>query len=109
MIRVHVRLRGGRLFQVKAEGHAESGRKGSSIVCAAVTVLLRTAARTIGGRTGIASTAGAAGPGDLGFRVDRCEAESEPWLSGVTDFLLQGLRDVAAEYPDEVQLTLAVT
>lgn len=62
-----------------------------------------------------------AASGELAVRGDasergviRCEVangagltqDARSWLGGVTDFLVAGLRDVASDYPDEVQLVV---
>ncbi|MCL2127433.1 MAG: ribosomal-processing cysteine protease Prp, partial [Treponema sp.] len=43
----------GVLKTCKATGHAGAGRKGADIVCAAVSVLMRTAVRALSGKKGV--------------------------------------------------------
>jgi uncharacterized protein YsxB (DUF464 family) len=95
---------GGCLAGFTADGHA-AGLPGANVACAALTVLLRTAARTVAG-AGLAAGGGAEGPGSLRLDVGpvapgRCE-----WLRGVTDALLRGLADVASEAPGEIDLRI---
>jgi uncharacterized protein YsxB (DUF464 family) len=85
-----------------ADGHV-GGAAGSSIPCAAVSVLLRTAARTAAG-AGLAAGGGADAPGAMRLRVSRAAGAQRDWLRGVTDALLRGLADVAAEAAGEIEV-----
>ena len=87
-----------------ADGHA-AGSSGANVACAAVTVLLRTVARTVAG-AGLASGGGAEGPGAMRLAVGRAAGGRRDWLRGVTDTLLRGLADVAAEAPGEVEVRI---
>lgn len=107
MIEVHVLLHGGLLEFFSAEGHAGRGIKGTNIVCAAATILLRTAVRSISSQDDIESCAEAAAPGEMSLRVTAVPPEKILWLKGVTDLLLAGLKDLEFEYPDEVRLITA--
>jgi uncharacterized protein YsxB (DUF464 family) len=91
---------GGCLAGFTADGHV-AGPAGANVACAAVTVLLRTAARTVAG-AGFAAGGGADAPGTLRLDVGPVEAGRRNWLRGVTDTLLRGLADVAAEAAGEV-------
>jgi uncharacterized protein YsxB (DUF464 family) len=95
---------GGCLAGFTADGHV-AGPTGTNVGCAAVTVLLRTAARTVAG-AGLAAGGGADAPGSLRLDVGPVEAERRGWLRGVTDSLLRGIADVAAEAPGEVELRI---
>ncbi len=108
-IQIVVELDGsGCLRKLDSRGHA-IGTGGDSVACAAVSVLVRTAARTINAHgdldvRGDASTEGhlrceLAGNGDLPEPVRR-------WLRGVTEFLVTGLQDAARDYPDDVRLEI---
>ncbi len=76
-----------------------------NLSCAAVTVLLRTAARTAAG-AGLAEGGGADRPGAMRLRVGRAAQGQRDWLRGVTDTLLRGLADVAAEAPGEIEVRI---
>ncbi|TFG64214.1 MAG: ribosomal-processing cysteine protease Prp [Spirochaetales bacterium] len=106
MISVTLRVRQSMLTSFQAEGHAVKGPEGSSIVCSAVTSLLRTAARCVGSKPGISWSGEAAAPGEMSCRIEYCSADAEEWLMGVTDMLLRGLSDLAEENPDEVRLII---
>ncbi len=80
---------------------------GSNIACAAVTTLLRTAARLCAER-GIVEDGDANGPGEMRVVLSRREdGVSSGWLGGVTEFLLRGLGDLQGEYPGEVIMRIA--
>ena len=92
--------------QLKTNGHAVCSAGKNSIPCAAVSSLVRTAARLVEGRTGIVSSGTAPQPGSLELRLGRVDAESRDWLRGVTDFLVVGLKDIEADYPDDCSIVL---
>ncbi|HUX14649.1 MAG TPA: ribosomal-processing cysteine protease Prp [Spirochaetia bacterium] len=98
----------GCLRKLDSRGHA-IGVRNDNVACAAVSVLVRTAARTIIAHgdfdlLGDASTAG----------LLRCELagkrelpeSTRRWLRGVTEFLVTGLQDTARDYPDDVRLEI---
>ncbi len=87
-----------------ADGHA-GGAPGANLPCAAVTVLLRTAARTVAG-AGLAAGGGADRPGSMRLRVSRTAGEQRGWLRGVTDTLLRGLADAATEAAGEIDVRM---
>jgi uncharacterized protein YsxB (DUF464 family) len=87
-----------------ADGHA-GGAPGANLPCAAVTVLLRTAARTMAG-AGLAEGGGADHPGAMHLRVSPAAEEQRDWLRGVTDTLLRGLADAAVEAAGEIEVRI---
>lgn len=88
----------------EAAGHAGFAAKGSDIVCAAVTILLRTAADVLLGMDGVTVRADTAGRGELAFAVVRAAAEKTERLVCTADFLERGLRSLQSEYPQFVRL-----
>lgn len=86
-----------------ASGHAGSALAGSNITCAAVTVLLRTAYRTLLLESDETDTViSAPGEGRLYFEIKKYSNNQVNRLKGITDYLVTGLKDLAAEYPDEI-------
>jgi uncharacterized protein YsxB (DUF464 family) len=96
----------GLLSRFEAEGHAGKTARGTNIACAGVTTLLRTAGRICAAR-GILSAGAAGEPGDMSLFVD--PAADGEWLRGVTDFLLQGVKDLQREFPGEIALRVETT
>ena len=92
--------------RLTTDGHAVRSAGKDSIPCAAVSSLVRTAARLVEGHTGIDSSGAAPQPGSLELRLDRVDAESRNWLRGVTDYLVVGLKDIEADYPDDCSIVL---
>lgn len=88
----------------EAAGHAGFAAKGSDIVCAAVTILLRTAADVLSGMDGVVVRTDTAGRGELAFAVVRAAAEKTERLVCTADFLERGLRSLQSEYPQFVRL-----
>lgn len=81
------------------EGHAGAGPRGGDVVCAAVSVLARTALRTLSGIDGASVSAAAPRRGVFGFVVEKAPSDGA-YAAGATSFLLEGLRSVARDYPD---------
>ena len=94
----------GCLAGFSADGHA-GGAPGANVTCAAVSVLLRTAARTLAG-AGLAAGGAADAPGAMRLRVGEAAAERRDWLRGVTDTLLRGLADATAEAAGEIEVQI---
>ena len=94
----------GLLQRVEITGHAGYGVSGNDIVCAAVTALVRSAARLLerDGRFEIAGEAPE--PGALSFVVMARATDAEPYLRGIGDMLILGLSDITREYPDRCSL-----
>jgi uncharacterized protein YsxB (DUF464 family) len=93
------------LRSCKVSGHAGAGKTGSDIVCAAVSVLMRTAACTLSDREGVIVRYEAPEPG-LFFLEAEYMAEGKDFLFASGVFLLEGLASVAEEYPDNCKLTI---
>ena len=107
MVRVEIARRSdGTLRHVKASGHSGFGPIGRDVVCAAATVLLRTAARTLDGATGINIVGGAEEPGNFEFSLEEVPARQEDWARGVSDSLVCGLMDLRAEFPHSVEILI---
>lgn len=100
MIRVRIGLDGaGLLRSCRVEGHASFRPRGADPVCAAVSVLLRSALRTLSGRKGIELRGAAPERGRLWMEADY-SAEGRDFLAAAGAFLIEGLRSVSEEYPD---------
>jgi uncharacterized protein YsxB (DUF464 family) len=86
------------LRSLAVTGHAGFAPEGHDIVCAAVSVLARTAGTVLSGKPYITVTISAPARGELYLDIEY-KREGESYLCAVQDFLLEGLRSVAAEYP----------
>ncbi len=91
-----------------ADGHAGGRVRGTNIACAAVTTLLRTTGRLCTERA-IVRDGGAGRPGQMRLTLATPAAADAGWLRGVTDFLLQGVRDLQKEFPQEIELRMERT
>ncbi|MBN2353989.1 MAG: ribosomal-processing cysteine protease Prp [Spirochaetales bacterium] len=94
----------GCLKSLTATGHAGAGTKDHDAVCAAVSVLVRTAWRALRREPYLQVEGRAASEGDLSVTVALRGFESEERFRGLTDFLLTGLFDLAAEHPRHVSV-----
>ena len=109
MIEIEAVLDGdGALRSCEAQGHAGAGPTGTDIVCAAVSVLMRTAVRALSGREGITIRCEAPEPGFLNLEADYT-AEGRELLFAAGVFLTEGLASVAEEYPQCCRLTIRRT
>ena len=95
----------GALRTCSSSGHAGAGRTGSDIVCAAVSVLMRTAVRVLSGREGITIRCDAPEPGFMFLEADYTAAGRD-FLSAAGVFLIEGLSSVAEEYPQYCKLNV---
>jgi len=96
----------GTLRSCKASGHAGLGKAGTDIVCAAVSVLMRTTLTALSGRKGITVRGGAPEKGQMWLEADY-EAEGREFLFAAGVFLIEGLRSVAQEYPKNCKLNIS--
>jgi hypothetical protein len=88
----------------EASGHASYAVSGSDIVCAAVSVLLRTAVQVLKETNGVVVTNDTASRGKLAFcvKVQQPDPETESRLICIADFIADGIGSIAAEYPEYV-------
>ena len=76
---------------------------GNDIVCAAVSVLIRTTLSVLSGRKGIVVKGDAPEKGEFWLEADYT-AEGKDFLFAVGDFLINGLSSVTREFPDNCEL-----
>ena len=99
--------RNGAIKKCQANGHAGFSWKGSDIVCAAVTVLLRTAMQVLSHNENVVLMSDASARGALSFSVE-AKSESpvtETQLVCIGDFLRTGFKALTKEFPENVILT----
>jgi hypothetical protein len=102
VIRVNLVLDGsGALVSASAQGHALHGSAGTDIVCAAVSVLMRTAPAVLE-ESGVPLRVETAGRGTLSMTVVACRQADYPLLRYTAHFLQRGIGALAREYPDSV-------
>lgn len=111
------RTQSGNLFSCTAEGHAYFAQKGQDIVCAAVTVLLRTTLATLEANADIIVKTDAPTRGMLAFSaLEKCSDGSASeknaarlsMLAYAGDFLQEGLSALQSEYPEQVSLKINI-
>lgn len=91
----------GQFLSAVASGHAARGTRGGDVVCAAVSVLLRTA---VLGLERLGPQIEAADRGFLSFRLGGCPDSALALLCFTAEFLERGLRTLMQEYPSSVHL-----
>jgi uncharacterized protein YsxB (DUF464 family) len=106
MIRIDVALdEAGLLMSCGVTGHAGAGPRGGDIVCAAVSVLVRTALRTLSGREGILVRGDAPERGSFWLET-AYTGTGRDFLAAAGAFLVEGLKSVSEEYPDYCKLKI---
>jgi uncharacterized protein YsxB (DUF464 family) len=96
----------GTLRACKATGHAGAGKTGSDVVCAAVSVLMRTACGTLSGRKGITIRYDAPEKGALWLETDY-DADGKDFLFAAGAFLIEGLKSLAQEFPQNCRMNIS--
>lgn len=98
----------GQFWAVEAQGHAGSAVRGSNVVCAAVTMLLRTTLDVLEHSKGISVVSDAPERGVLTFRIRSDSTEKTEAVTArlicAADYLKLGLSALAKEYPDDVSV-----
>jgi uncharacterized protein YsxB (DUF464 family) len=107
VVRIHAVLDdSGLLKSCDVRGHAGAGPKGGDIVCAAVSVLTRTALATLADRPGLSVQAEAPERGVFKLKAGAETARGRIFLEAAGAFLLEGLKSVAGEYPKNCTMTI---
>ena len=94
------------LVRCDAEGHAGAAARGSDIVCAAVSVLMRSMARAVAGHAGINSRFSAPNRGKFSFSAEYAPAAKD-YLCAAGTFLIEGIKSIIEEYPQHCSLHIA--
>jgi uncharacterized protein YsxB (DUF464 family) len=89
----------GCLKSLRATGHAGKEARGNDLVCAAVTILIRTTLHALSREKSLTVTGAAPREGEATINVLSYDAAVEERFRGLSDFLLTGLFDLAAENP----------
>ena len=96
----------GLLKSCDIRGHAGAGKPGYDTVCAAVSVLARTALSTLSSRDGITVRGGAPQRGILTLETEARDGPGRDFLAAIGTFLIEGLSSVAGEYPRNCVVTV---
>ncbi|MDR1098870.1 MAG: ribosomal-processing cysteine protease Prp [Treponema sp.] len=88
----------GLLRSCSVQGHAGAGKRGTDVVCAAVSVLIRTALRVLADKPGLTVRGEAPARGSLWMEA-AYTPEGRDFLSTTGLFLTQGLKSIAEDYP----------
>ena len=96
----------GLLKSCDVQGHAGAGKRGHDIVCAAVSALIRTAPAVLSGREGITVMEKAPQRGVFILETEAHSQAGKDFLAAAGAFLVEGLRSVAEEYPENCNMTI---
>ena len=95
----------GLLKSCQVSGHAGAGKRGTDIVCAAVSVLTRTFIRVLAERQDVKLRGSIPEQGNFWVEADYTP-EGKEFLAGAGAFLIEGLLSVSAEFPDYCKVTI---
>lgn len=100
----------GVLRECKVNGHAGFSRKGSDIVCASISFLVRTALQLLSQTEGVSLDVDTSSRGNLAFCVEEKgkTLETEACLKYTAKFLRVGLFSLSQEYPENVSFSEVV-
>ncbi len=98
----------GALLAGSVSGHALFAKKGSDIVCAAVSVLMRTSVSVLQETKTVQVLVKTPKRGELSFTVTDFDSAAEQRLVFAADFLRSGLHSLQAEYPAHVAVTITI-
>lgn len=95
----------GVLEKCEANGHAAFSKKGADIVCAALTVLLRTSMQVLSHTENVLLTAETSVRGVLAFTAEAKDGnlEAEDRLRYAADFIRDGVKSLEREFPENVK------
>lgn len=96
------------LVKLDVNGHAGFADSDSDIVCSAVSVLVRTASRIILSQLKDCCEFESDGKGSFKLLVLKISDGKWRWMSGITEFLLNGLSDLEKDYPAFVKLEITM-
>ena len=96
----------GLLKSCDIRGHGGAGKRGNDIVCAAVSVLARTAQAALSRREGISVRSEAPERGEFSLETKAETKAGRDFLAGAGAFLVEGLASVAGEYPKNCSMTV---
>ena len=92
----------GGFVSCKASGHASFAKKGGDIVCAAVSVVLRTVMELLEQTEGVVLEADTMSRGFLEFHVASSSAQAAVRLKCAADFIRIAFSSLARDYPSNV-------
>ena len=95
----------GLLRSCRVSGHAGAGKRGSDIVCAAVSVLTKTIVMVLSGRKDISIRGSIPEQGNF-FVETEYTPDGREFLAGTGAFLMEGLLSVSREFPDNCKVTV---
>jgi uncharacterized protein YsxB (DUF464 family) len=96
----------GCIRKCNVEGHSFLAKPGTDILCAGVTVLLRTVQRVLYIDKGVGFKGSDPESGKMSFTLKWIPEIKVNRMQGISDCLIRGLKDLEAEYPDRLKVTV---
>ena len=95
----------GLLRSCRVSGHAGAGKRGSDVVCAAVSVLIRTTIRVLSDKKGITIRGDIQERGNCYFETEY-SPDGRDFLAATGAFLTEGVLSVSEEFPDNCKVNM---
>lgn len=95
------------VLKCEANGHADFSKRGTDVVCAAITILIRTAMQVLSHTDDVFLTADTSTRGNLAFTAE-AKAENpkaEIRLEYAADFIRNGIKSLEKEFPENVKFS----
>jgi uncharacterized protein YsxB (DUF464 family) len=96
----------GCIDELRLKGHAGYSASGADPACAAVTLMVRSVARLMSSRAGWTVNGSAPEPGNLSLAIIERPEDTNEWLRGVGETLLQALADIDEEFPGSISVII---
>jgi uncharacterized protein len=93
-------------ISVEVSGHAEFSRKGSDIVCAAVSALVQSVSRAAAAREIVQKQSRDNGQMALIFDWEAMNDVSRRFILSALDVMIHGLQGVAESYPEYLKIII---
>ncbi len=107
MIRVNIKVdKKGYIKEIYASGHGGIGKKGSDILCSAVSVLLRSFAKVVYTSGTVKAEGKASERGSIYLLVKNVPEERIAWLRGMSTMVITGLTDLEREFPRNIRVNI---
>ncbi|MBN2535599.1 MAG: ribosomal-processing cysteine protease Prp [Spirochaetales bacterium] len=97
----------GCIRKCNVEGHSFLAKPGTDILCAGVTVLLRTIHRVLYVDKGVGFKGSDPESGKMSFTLKWIPEVKINRMQGISDYLVRGLKDLEAEYPERLKVIIA--
>ncbi len=107
MIKIDIRVdKRGCIKEINAKGHGGLGKKGSDILCSAVSVLIRSFGKVIYTSGAVKAEGKASERGSVYLMLKDIPQEKVSWIQGMSTMVIAGLTDLEREFPENIRVNI---